>query len=77
MFYICCYKYVFFLFYQLKKRNMTKKEAVEWYSSLPDDSRMKLQREFDLIYDNLGSRETKFFRWIKSFRKSKQKEYYL
>ena len=56
---------------------MTKIEAAKWYGSLPDDSRMKLQREFDLIYDNLGSRETKFFRWIKSFNKSKQKEYYL
>jgi hypothetical protein len=55
---------------------MTKIEATKWYGSLPDDSRMKLQREFDLIYDNLGSRETKFFRWIKSFNKSKQKEYY-
>ena len=54
---------------------MTKKKAVEWCSGLPDDSRMKLQREFDLMYDNLGSRETKFFRWIKSFRKSKQNEY--
>jgi len=54
---------------------MTKKEAVEWYSGLPDDNRMKLQREFDLMYDNLGNRETKFFRWIKSFRKSKQNEY--
>jgi hypothetical protein len=54
---------------------MTRLEAIKWYSSLPDNSRIKLQREFDLIYDNLGSRETKFFRWIKLFKKSKQKEY--
>ncbi len=54
---------------------MTKIEAIKWYENLPDEVRMKLLRDFDLIYDNLGSRETKFYRWIKSFNKSKQKEY--
>lgn len=55
---------------------MSKLEAVKWYESLPDDIRMKLQRDFDLIYDNLGSREIKFYRWIKLFNKSKQKDYF-
>lgn len=54
---------------------MNKIEAIKWYENLPDNVRMKLQRNFDLIYDNLGSREPKFYRWIKSFNKSKQKEY--
>ena len=54
---------------------MTRLEAIKWYESLPDDSRMRLQCEFDLIYDNLGNRETKFYSWVKSFDKSKQKEY--
>lgn len=55
---------------------MTKIETVKWYENLPDDIRMRLQRDFDTIYDNLGSRETKFYKWLKSFTKSKQKEYY-
>ena len=54
---------------------MTKIEAVKWYESLPDDIRMNLQKDFDSIYDNLGDRETKFYRWIKSFNKSKQKKF--
>lgn len=54
---------------------MTIKQAEDWYEKLSDDNRILINREFDLIYDNLGNRETKFFRWIKSFNKSKQKEY--
>jgi len=49
---------------------MTKIEVVKWYEGLPDDVRMKLQRDFDSIYDNLGSRETKFYRWLKSKQKN-------
>ena len=48
---------------------MTKKDAGKWYESLPVDVRMKLQRDFDTIYDNLGSRETKFFKWLATFTK--------
>jgi len=44
---------------------MTNKEIRSWYDSLPDDERMSFQRSFDIVYDNLGSRETKFFRWLK------------
>ena len=53
---------------------MAKKEAIEWYESLPGDMRMKLQEDFGT--KDILDRETKFYRWIKSFTKSKQKEYY-
>ena len=46
--------------------NSDKAEVISWYESLPDDARMKLQQDFDLIYDNLGNREIKFYEWLKS-----------
>ncbi len=54
---------------------MTKKDAGKWYESLPVDVRMKLLRDFDTIYDNLGSSETKFFKWLMSFKKETKKKY--
>ena len=50
---------------------MTKIEAINWYGDLQDDVRSRLQKDFDNIYDNLGSRETKFYRWLKSLNKTK------
>ena len=52
---------------------MTKKQAEEWYEILPDDVRMKLQKDFG-NYD-VPDRETKFYNWLKTFTKTKQKEY--
>ncbi len=51
---------------------MTIKQAIEYYESFSQEDRMKLQEEFDLIYDNLGDRETKFYRWIKNTKKKKK-----
>lgn len=53
---------------------MSKKEAIKWYESLPDDARTKLHKDFDILYDNLGSRETKFYNWLKSFNKVKEND---
>jgi hypothetical protein len=53
---------------------MNKKQAIEWYEKLPDDVRMKLQKDFSDKYDNLGSRETKFYKWLTTFTKTKQKQ---
>jgi hypothetical protein len=44
---------------------MTKKQIMEWYEIQSDDVRMRLLNDFDKIYDNLGSRETKFYTWLK------------
>lgn len=52
---------------------MTKKEAIIWYESLPDDIRMKLQNEFGS--DDTSNRESNFFKWLASFSKKKQKEF--
>lgn len=45
---------------------MNKKDLEKWYENLPDNVRMKLQRDFDTIYDKLGNRETKFYKWLKN-----------
>lgn len=52
---------------------MTIKQATEWYEGLSDDARMKIQRDFG--NDGVPDRETKLYRWIKSLKKSEQKEY--
>jgi hypothetical protein len=52
---------------------MTKKEAIAWYESLPDDVRLRLQKDFG--NNDVPDRETKFYRWLRSFTKLKQKEY--
>jgi hypothetical protein len=44
-------------------------EIEKWYEDLPDDKRMKLQHEFDEVYDNKGNRETKFYKWLKNKKK--------
>lgn len=54
---------------------MTRSEAIKWYENLSDGARIKLHYDFDLVYDNLGDRENKFYRWIKSFNRSKQREF--
>lgn len=54
-----------------KYENMNKKEVVEWYENLPDEARMKLQKDFG--NDGVPDRETKFYTWLKSFVKSKKK----
>ena len=54
---------------------MTRSEAIRWYENLPDGARIKLHHDFDLVHDNLGGRENKFYRWIKSFNRSKQREF--
>ena len=52
---------------------MKETEAREWYEKLPNEVRMKLQKDFG--NDGVPNREVKFYRWLKSFTKSKQKEY--
>ena len=54
---------------------MTKKEAEKWYESLPDEVRMRLQKDFVNI-DGPDS-ESKFYSLLKTFTKTKQKEYLL
>lgn len=51
---------------------MTKTEAIRRYEMLPDNERMELFCEFDNIYDNLGDREVKFYRWLKNVKKIKK-----
>lgn len=41
-------------------------EGRTMYESLPDDQRMKLQYEFDKVYDQKGNRERKFYSWLKN-----------
>lgn len=45
---------------------MNKKElrGMAWYESLEYPKRKKLQLEFDLVYDEKGDRESKFYRWL-------------
>lgn len=52
---------------------MTIKKSISWYESLPDEGRFKLLSEFG--NDDIPDREMKFYKWIKSFSKTKQKEY--
>lgn len=54
---------------------MTKKQAINWYESLPDISRNNLQKDFEVIYDNLGSRESKFYKWLMGFKKNDRAKY--